>query len=170
MDKIIPSLGIDFNAIRVPTRNYTRMCMDDNAVIYDYIKRESRLARIFIIPRISGIENNVAVLTKQYFVEKTPTDIELPETGYARDEKKRWDKISGADSLVEYSEKYWRRSNCANCSAGGRLGRRNARHLVLVSVYDEKIRVQGLFFRMPSMYSRPCPTSGQRLCAENAFW
>jgi hypothetical protein len=28
----------------------------------------------------------------------------------------------------------------------GALGRRNARHLVLVSVYDEKIRVQGLFF------------------------
>jgi hypothetical protein len=52
-------------------------------------KEESRRWREFYYPRISGIENNVAVLTKQYFVEKTPTrDIELPETGYARDEKK----------------------------------------------------------------------------------
>jgi hypothetical protein len=74
MDKIIPSLGY-FNAIRVPTRNYTRMCMDDNAVIYDYIKRKVDAGENFIIPRISGIENNVAVLTKQYFVEKTPTEI-----------------------------------------------------------------------------------------------
>jgi hypothetical protein len=46
--------------------------MDDNAVIYDYIKRKVDAGENFIIPRISGIENNVAVLTKQYFVEANP--------------------------------------------------------------------------------------------------
>jgi hypothetical protein len=106
MDKIIPSLGIDFNAIRVPTKLYPNVHGRQRRYIRLH-KEESRRWREFYYPAHFRIENNVAVLTKQYFVEKTPTrDIELPETGYARDEKKRWDKISGADSLVEYSEKY----------------------------------------------------------------
>jgi hypothetical protein len=86
--------------------------------------------------------------------------------------KKRWDKISGADSGRILGEVFGGVRTVRTVRRVGALGRRNARHLVLVSVYDEKIRVQGLFFRMPSMYSRPCtsPTSGQRLCAENAFW
>jgi hypothetical protein len=108
MDKIIPSLGIDFNAIRVPTRNYTRMCMDDNAVIYDYIKRKVDAGENFIIPRISGIENNVAVLTKQYFVEKNanPEILSYLKRVMPVMKKNAGIKISGADSLVEYSEKY----------------------------------------------------------------
>jgi hypothetical protein len=50
MDKIIPSLD---RLQRVPTRNYTRMCMDDNAVIYDYIKRKVD-AENFIIRAFPG--------------------------------------------------------------------------------------------------------------------
>jgi hypothetical protein len=114
----------------------------------------------------------VAVLTKQYFVEKTPTrDIELPETGYARDEKKRWDKISGADSLVEYSRVLEAFELCELFGGWEHWG--DVMRGISFS-YPYMMRKYGYkdfsFVCRRCIHVRAIPTSGQRLCAENAFW
>lgn len=106
--QLMPSLGIDFNAARAPTRNYTRMCMDDNDVIYEYIKKKMDLGENFIIPRVSGVENNVAVLTKQYFTEQNtnPEILNYLKRVIPIMKNNAGIKISGADSLIEYSNNY----------------------------------------------------------------
>lgn len=50
--------------LRVSNRRYDDVSFDDNKVLYEYVCRKLAAAECFVIPRIAGHENNVAVFGK----------------------------------------------------------------------------------------------------------
>ena len=54
-------LGINLRQFSVWSNNYTTLMSSDNNFLHDYIAKKIHVNDNFIIPRISGIENNVAV-------------------------------------------------------------------------------------------------------------
>ena len=61
---IPPSIGIDLAVCARATRNFKEIQFGDNKRLYDYISTKLATGAPFIIPRISGIENNVAVFAR----------------------------------------------------------------------------------------------------------
>lgn len=106
MEQLIPSRF--FSNIAKPTRNYTRMCMNDNTVLYEYIKKKMDSGKNFIIPRVSGVENNVAVLAKQYFIDRNmnPEIANYLNLLIPTMKNNAGIKISSEKSLIEYSNRY----------------------------------------------------------------
>ena len=102
-----------FNANMTPmtqiyqfTKGFTETIFDDNKLLYDYIRTQNVLGKHFIIPRISGIENNFAVFGKfmkdtgnknvqQYFDDVKPAM--KNNAGIL---------LSNNDSILKYSEMY----------------------------------------------------------------
>ena len=60
----VNSLGIDLHRESIQTRNFQDMQFEDNQKIHDYIATKLNAGQHFIIPRISGIENNVAAFAR----------------------------------------------------------------------------------------------------------
>ncbi len=55
------SLGIHIQKFSIWSKNFTTLMMNDNDFLSNYIRKKNESNKNFIIPRISGIENNVAV-------------------------------------------------------------------------------------------------------------
>jgi hypothetical protein len=58
-------LGIDLQKISQYTRCFQDVCFEDNATLFDYIQKKVSTNTPFIIPRVCGIENNIALLGSQ---------------------------------------------------------------------------------------------------------
>ena len=58
------TLGIQLARCASSTRNFKEIQFGDNKRLYDYITSKTASGAPFIIPRISGIENNVAVFAR----------------------------------------------------------------------------------------------------------
>jgi hypothetical protein len=84
------------------------MCNNDNTVIYEYINKKIQVCENFIIPRVSGIENNIAVLSKLFFDNNasSPEIIAYIKRALPLMKNNAGIKISGSDSLIAYSNKY----------------------------------------------------------------
>ena len=63
-DKMTQSLGISLQSICDHTTGFKTMQYSDNTILRNYISRKMENNAHFIIPRISGIENNVAVFCR----------------------------------------------------------------------------------------------------------
>ena len=61
---IPPSLGVNFADVFKVTAGFQTCMFDDNAFLFSYITKKLQDKEAFIIPRIAGIENNMAVFTK----------------------------------------------------------------------------------------------------------
>lgn len=57
-------LGIQINDVYNTTRGFKEIMYHDNQTLYDYIQMKNAKNEHFILPRISGIENNVAVFAR----------------------------------------------------------------------------------------------------------
>lgn len=77
------SLGINMRQISIDTQNFQDMQFDDNRKIYDYISLKIQSGTPFILPRIIGIEHNLAVFSRMI-----------------RD--KSWPNVSISDELMQY--------------------------------------------------------------------
>ena len=73
-NKLVKSLGMNFGQIYNHSRGFSCIQFEDNILLRNYICEKTSLNQPFLIPRISGIENNVAVYcalinTKGYIYE-----------------------------------------------------------------------------------------------------
>lgn len=105
---IAPSVGVDLKACALTTRNFKDMTFDDNTKIYDYVLSKVSENKNFILPRISGIENNFAAFARisrnkgsvspevvQYFQKVAP--FMKNNAGI---------KLTSMASIVKYSDMY----------------------------------------------------------------
>ena len=92
------SLGINLHELAIKKQT---ICFEDNDVLREYIQNKIQNKSPFIIPRISGIENNVAVFVnefdslKQYYLQILP--IMKSNAGI---------KLSSLSSIQNYSKQY----------------------------------------------------------------
>ena len=73
--KIKSNLGINMNDVYHTTRGFKELMFHDNRVLYEYIQTKLHDNKHFILPRVSGIENNVAVFSR-VIRDKMHTDLE----------------------------------------------------------------------------------------------
>lgn len=105
---ITTSLGIDLKRDYEQTRGFQDMRFEDNNKIHDYILTKIGLGEKFIIPRISGIENNIAVFAKIAREQITiPSDI----MNYFKNvvpvmKNNAGIKLTTVESIMKYSDMY----------------------------------------------------------------
>jgi hypothetical protein len=61
---IPPSLGINIMDVFKATNGFQSCMFNDSAILYKYISDKLAVKAPFVIPRIAGIENNVAIFTR----------------------------------------------------------------------------------------------------------
>lgn len=113
-------LGLNISTVVNYTRNFTRITFDDNRVLHDYIKGNLDRREPFIIPRIAGIENDVAVFTKLYNDGRIkPVDFRtLCERTIGKMKNNAGIHITSHESLLNYSKRYLRAFEHAEVYAG----------------------------------------------------
>lgn len=102
------SLGIDLNRDYEQTRGFQDMRFEDNFKIHDYITQKLANSQNFIIPRISKIENNMAVFAKIAREEPSiPQNImDYFKTGINEMKTFSGIKLSSIESIMKYSDMY----------------------------------------------------------------
>jgi hypothetical protein len=123
--EMVPSLGIDITTTIQSTNGFQQMRFDDNDRLYNYIQGKLERGEKFVLPRISGHENNYAFFGKiiQSNIANGVTPV-VPENiqSYLRDtipimKRNAGIRISGIDSMVQYSNLYM--SAFENCDMYG---------------------------------------------------
>tara|TARA_E500000178_G_scaffold350886_1_gene410748 strand:+ start:6858 stop:8537 length:1680 start_codon:yes stop_codon:yes gene_type:complete len=102
-------LGIDLNKFSIWSNNFTSLMFNDNTLLFNYISSKINQNKNFIIPRISGIENNVAVFARCVH-QKLHNDIQ-PLVSYIKKiipamKNNAGIKLSQEDSVIYYSNLY----------------------------------------------------------------
>lgn len=105
---IPPSLGINLLQVSQATRAFQDVRYDDNNRLFEYIESKINSGKNFIIPRVSGIENNVAVFGRMCKnLGKIPDDIQqyfqriLPAM-----KNNAGIKMTNFNSILKYSDMY----------------------------------------------------------------
>ena len=102
-----PVCGIDFKTIKPFTKNFTEVMFDDNTKLYNYILNKFSKKKLFIIPRIAGIENMCAFVGE--LISKGQKDPNLLSWLNARGgvmKKNAGIKLSNEASHIKYSKLY----------------------------------------------------------------
>jgi hypothetical protein len=104
----VNSLGIDLHRESIQTRNFQDMQFEDNRKIHDYIATKLNAGQHFIIPRISGIENNVAAFAR---IGRQNMAISQDILNYFKNvipvmKNNAGIKLSSMDSIMKYSDMY----------------------------------------------------------------
>ena len=104
-------LGIDPRAIHASTKGFKSIMFEDNRILYDYITKKCAESKPFIIPRISGIENNIAVYMRVIKERGSNAPPHLQE--YIRKiipamKNNAGIQLSSMDTLYHYSDDYLR--------------------------------------------------------------
>ena len=102
-----PSLGINMQTIK---QHRQELWFDDNRVLHDYIQQCFLEDRPFIVPRIAGIENNVAVIAASPMQENT---VELIQRILPAMKNNAGVLMSSWSSVMQYSQRYL--GTFANC-------------------------------------------------------
>lgn len=102
-------LGIDLKKFAIWSNHFQSLMFDDNKILHDYISSKLMQNQHFIIPRISGIENNVAVFAHTIH-QQLHHDIE-PLIAYIKKtlpamKNNAGIKLSQEDSVIYYSNLY----------------------------------------------------------------
>ena len=104
------SLGINLRQINETTRNFQDLRFEDNDVLHDYISNKIQAKQPFILPRISGIENNIAVfgrILRLHGKNKDTNDIfDYIQTHIPKMKKNAGIKLSSIPSVFKYAELY----------------------------------------------------------------
>lgn len=104
-----PCLGIDpMNTIR-HTMGFSRISFDENNLLYEYIKNKLDNNKPFIIPRISGVENNYAFFGKM--AQENGGNLQPNMQNYISQtinimKRNAGIRISNNESLMKYSSLY----------------------------------------------------------------
>lgn len=108
MNTIAPSLGIDLKAVSAKTNHFKELQFEDNKKIHDYILSKFSQNQHFILPRISGIENNFAVFARIARGQITiPADIMNYFQNVAPAMKNNAGiKMTTMNSIMKYSDLY----------------------------------------------------------------
>jgi hypothetical protein len=105
-----PSLGYDPKLISETTQNFQTMNLTDNHTIHDYILQKREKNQHFVIPRVSGIENNFAVfgrIMKQKGPNQTsPQIIQYIQNVSNAMKNNAGIKLSSYESVIKYSDAY----------------------------------------------------------------
>jgi hypothetical protein len=101
------SLGISLRTVSGQTRNFQEMRYDDNRVLYEYLARKVGAGERFLVPRISGHENNFAVFGRWAKLDRTTADM----LQYFRQitpvmKNNAGIRLSSMDSIIQYSNAY----------------------------------------------------------------
>jgi hypothetical protein len=106
----LPScLGINVQKFAIWSRNFTTLMMEDNDFLSNYIVSKLQNNKQFIIPRVSGIENNTAVF------QQVINDNSHPETGRLKQyiqktlyamKNNAGIKLSSNETISFYSKQY----------------------------------------------------------------
>lgn len=104
-------LGINMQQFSIWSNNFQTLMFDDNAYLHTYISNKIKNNESFIIPRISGIENNVAVFARVIH-SKQHNDIE-PLRNYIKNTLPKMKnnagiKLTQESSVLYYSNLYLR--------------------------------------------------------------
>ena len=117
------SMGYDMRKIAGSTKNFQELQFNDNQVIYDYVLRKVQAGERFILPRISGIENNFAVfgriLKSQGPNGPMSNDLMqyIQKVGGAM-KNNAGIKLSSMESVYQYSDLYLRAFDYCEMMAG----------------------------------------------------
>jgi len=141
----INSLGIDLHREATHSNNFQDLQFEDNSRMREYITTKLGLGQNFIIPRISGIENNIAVFARigrqqnaishdilNYFQKVVP--IMKNNAGI---------KFSSIESIMKYSDLYLKAFENADMyggweSQGGYLPHIAQSHAYMKQTYSNK--------------------------------
>lgn len=102
------SLGIQLSQCVKSTQNFKEIQFSDNKRMYDYISEQIASDTPFIIPRISGIENNIAVFGR---IGKMNGTFSPDMLNYIRKvvpvmKNNAGIKLSSMESIIKYSDMY----------------------------------------------------------------
>jgi len=118
---IAPSLGVDVKTVIESTGGFQRIRFNDNDILYNYISGKLEKGEKFIIPRISGHENNFAFFGKiiQHNISNRVEPVISTEIhNYFQNtvpvmKRNAGVRLSTIDSIVKYSNMYLRAfENC----------------------------------------------------------
>ena len=85
------------------TRNFQDIRFDDNTLLYYYILQKIKSNQPFIIPRIAGIENNIAVQTK---INQSNNLLEIVKIYIPKMKNNAGIKLTSEESIIKYSDMY----------------------------------------------------------------
>lgn len=116
---IRPSIGIDLCAALDATCMLSHTSFEDNTFIYDYILNKLSSGNNFILPRVSGIENNIAVFARlsREKGELSPDLIQYFHAVIPAMKNNAGIKISSMNSAIKYSDAYLKAFD--NCDVFG---------------------------------------------------
>lgn len=102
------SLDINLQRDSQVTHGFRDMMFNDNDLIYGYIRTRLTKGQNFIIPRVSGIENNIAVFGR---LARSNGGFAPDVSGYVRSvipimKRNAGIKMTSIDSLLRYSDMY----------------------------------------------------------------
>lgn len=105
---LVQSLGIHLGDCAQKTRNFKEIRFNDNKRLYNYVAEKCAENTPFIIPRISGIENNVAVFSR---IGKKNGTFSQDVLNYLRQiapvmKNNAGIKLSNMNSIIKYSDMY----------------------------------------------------------------
>jgi hypothetical protein len=108
VSSVSSSLGINLPNALTSTKNLSRIGFNDNDVLREYISSKLSKNENFIIPRISGIENNFAYIAR---VSKIRGDVYPIMSNYLRNVNSSMKnnagiKLSNIASIISYSDLY----------------------------------------------------------------
>ena len=134
MDPLLmaPSLGVDPRQISLATRNFQDVQFGDNKVLFEYISQKIAKNKHFVIPRISGIENNFAVFA-HIIQTKGPA-----HTGQLLEYIKQWVPtmksnagiiLPSMQSVIQFSEHYLKAFEYCEVMAGWEIYGEYIKHI-----------------------------------------
>jgi hypothetical protein len=104
-------LGIDLRAISIFANGLQSIQFEDNSKLHDYIASKISEKKQFIIPRISGIENNIAVyarIMKERSSTLPPQLLEYIRNVIPAMKNNAGIQLSSIQSVIHYSDEYLR--------------------------------------------------------------
>ena len=104
-------LGMNPRSIHTFTNGFKTIMFEDNIILHDYIVKKCANNEPFIVPRISGIENNVAVYTR--IIKEHGTNAPPQLQDYIRKilpamKNNAGIQLSSMNTLYQYSDEYLR--------------------------------------------------------------
>ena len=173
-------LGINMKQFAHWSNNFNTLMMDDNQYLHSYITNKLKQNQNFIIPRISGIENNVAVfsrvINKKLHHDLNPLKRYNQRILYAM-KNNAGIKISNQDSMDQYSDNYLSAFDHCDIFAGWEpqgnyIGHIAQSHSYMLNIYTEKHMFWALTFDIfHFIFSNPWTQSlaGKRILIISPF-
>ena len=147
-------LGINMKQFSHWSNNFNTLMMDDNHFLHSYITKKLIQNQNFVIPRISGIENNVAVFSRvinnKMHHDLNPLKKYIQQTLYAM-KNNAGIKLTTSNSVNQYSDNYLSAFDYCDIFAGWEpqgnyIGHISQSHAYMLNTYTDKHMFWALTF------------------------